>query len=115
MKINTRIIGCPIFREMSGLAMSSRNERLSSTEIESAAFIYATLKQVRLQNNTAKEKKTWATQQFEKHPLLTLDYFEIVSEKSLRFIDPDYSVKQRAFVAAFIGGVRLIDNIELNN
>ena len=45
--LNVKVKGCPIFREEDGLAMSSRNTRLTKEHREAAPFIYKTLKKVR--------------------------------------------------------------------
>ena len=113
MSLNTQIVGCSIVREEDGLAMSSRNERLTNEERATASFIYHTITGAKQLHGSFKEKKEWAVQQFKKHPLFTLDYFEIASSKSLQLTHTESKSKQRAFVAAFIGNVRLIDNIEI--
>lgn len=112
-----QIIGCPIFREDNGLAMSSRNERLSAKEREEAAIIYETLLKVKekFTTNTLEELSDFATEQFLQNPNLELEYFEIVNEDTLK---PEprktANIKYRAFVAVFMGQVRLIDNMLLN-
>lgn|SRR5690606_24512137 len=112
------IIGCPIDREINGLARSSRNERLSAEVRKEAAFIYDTLKKVKEKfgTNSAKSINQWVKDQFEAHPVLKLEYFEIADVVSLKTIDEKKTGTQyRAFIAAFAGDVRLIDNIALNN
>lgn len=111
------IIGCPIIREASGLAMSSRNERLSNTLRQEAAFIYKTLRTAKEKFGTksAKYVMDWAEKKFADHPDLRLEYLEITDVDTLTPIQrkkPD--VKYRAFVAVYCGGVRLIDNVALN-
>jgi len=112
------IIGCPIDREINGLARSSRNERLSAEVRNDAAFIYDTLKKVKEKfgTNSAKSINQWVLSQFEHHPVLKLEYFEIADIVSLKTIEEKKDgVQYRAFIAAFAGDVRLIDNIALNN
>ncbi|CAN5143012.1 pantoate--beta-alanine ligase [soil metagenome] len=112
------IIGCPIDREISGLARSSRNERLSEELRQEAAFIYDTLKGVKTKFGTenAKSLNQWVKEQFELHPGLKLEYFEIADVSSLKTIEEVIEGGEyRAFIAAFAGDVRLIDNIALNN
>ena len=112
------IIGCPIDREINGLARSSRNERLSAEVRKEAAFIYDTLKKVKEKfgTNSAKSINQWVKEQFEEHPVLKLEYFEIADVVSLKTINEKKVGEQyRAFIAAFAGDVRLIDNIALNN
>lgn len=111
------IIGCPIDREINGLARSSRNERLSAEVRNEAAFIYDTLKRVKEKFGTdsAKNINQWVFSQFEHHPVLKLEYFEIADVVSLKTVEEKQDGGQyRAFIAAFAGEVRLIDNIALN-
>ncbi len=110
------IIGCPIYREKDGLAMSSRNVRLTKEHRIVAPFIYKALKWAKISFGTKNvvEITDWVLKEFEKQPLLNLEYFEIVEEKSLQLknnIDPEK--KYRAFIAVFAGKIRLIDNISL--
>ena len=111
------IIGCPIDREINGLARSSRNERLSSEVRKEASFIYNTLTEVKEKFGTesAKSINNWVKQQFEGHPVLKLEYFEIANIETLKTMEAkEAGAHYRAFIAAFAGDVRLIDNIALN-
>ncbi|GLU43469.1 pantothenate synthetase [Muricauda sp. NBRC 101325] len=116
-KLPYTIIGCPIEREPNGLAMSSRNERLSPTTRDKASFIYQTLKTAKSKFGTesAKEIVQWVETEFEKHPIFDLEYFEIADEDTLtpilRIRD---NQKYRAFIAVYADSVRLIDNLRLN-
>jgi pantoate--beta-alanine ligase len=115
-RLNVKIKGCPIFREKDGLAMSSRNTRLSKELRASSPFIYKTLKKVRKKFGTENATKIteWVENQFKKHPLLELEYFTIADEKSLETIkNKESNKKYRAFIAVFAGEIRLIDNIRL--
>ena len=111
------IVGCPILREENGLAMSSRNERLSTNERNSAAIIYRTLMEVKLKfsNVSLSEINLWVNQVFENQHDFKLDYFEIADETTLltcKSKNPDQ--KSRAFIAVFVNNIRLIDTISLN-
>lgn len=111
------VIGCPIFREQNGLAMSSRNERLSAQQREDASLIYKTLKTAKEKFGTesAKEVTSWVESVFKKNPEFKLEYFQIADEDQLLPIqEKDNSKKYRAFIAVFINSIRLIDNISLN-
>jgi pantoate--beta-alanine ligase len=111
------VIGCPIFREQNGLAMSSRNERLSAQQREDASLIYKTLKTAKEKFGTesAKEVISWVESVFKKNPEFKLEYFQIADEDQLLPIqEKDNSKKYRAFIAVFINSIRLIDNISLN-
>ena len=105
------------FREENGLAMSSRNERLSPTERNLAAFIYKTLLEVKNKFSTESlsEITLWVNQVFESQPDFKLDYFEIADEATLLPVSEKESDKKyRGFIAIFIENIRLIDNISLN-
>lgn len=111
------VIGCPIERESNGLAMSSRNSRLSAEQKEIAALIYKTLQSVRekFQSENHSDIYNWVTTQFSNHPLFELEYFQISDTENLTPIQQKNQTKTyRAFIAVFAGDVRLIDNISLN-
>lgn len=115
--IPTEIIGCPIVREPNGLAMSSRNERLSDTLRNEAGFIYGTL--VTAKNifgmKSADYVSDWVKKQFKDHANFELEYFAISEVETLVPITTkQQNTKYRAFVAVYADGVRLIDNIALN-
>ncbi len=114
--IPINIVGCKIFREDDGLAMSSRNIRLSDEHRIAAPFIYKTIKKARkkFKKNNPEQVISWVKTKFKKHPLLELEYFEIADEKTLQTIIKKNSEKTyRAFIAVFAGKIRLIDNIKL--
>jgi len=116
-KISVKIIGCPIFREENGLAMSSRNERLSKEERNKAAIIYKTINQAKALFGTksAKEVTEFVTKTFLNHPEFELEYFEIANQDTLlTCIRKNKNKKYRAFIAVFVNKIRLIDTISLN-
>lgn len=116
-KIPVNIVGCAIYREPSGLAMSSRNERLTIEHKNEAPFIYKTLKTAkeRFGTNSAKKVTEWVENQFAKNRLLQLEYFTIADVDTLKPIKRKSKKKNyRAFIAVHAGDVRLIDNIALN-
>ena len=116
--LKVKIKGCPIFREKDGLAMSSRNTRLSAENRAAAPFIYKTLKKVqkKFKNKTVAEINIWVKKQFKKEPLLELEYFTIAEEDTLQTAEnKEVTKRYRAFIAVFTGSVRLIDNIRLKN
>ena len=111
------ITACPIERESNGLAMSSRNSRLSDEEKESAALIYKTLQSVKekFKSENYSDISDWVTTQFSNHSALELEYFQISDTETLAPIQHRNETKSyRAFIAVFAGDVRLIDNIALN-
>ncbi|EDP98536.1 pantoate--beta-alanine ligase [Kordia algicida OT-1] len=116
-KLPVNVIGCEIYREPSGLAMSSRNQRLSENARKESAFIYKTLLEAKKKFGTksAMQVKEWVQKQFNKHPLLTLEYVEIANIKNLKTVKrKSKNQTYRIFIAAFIENIRLIDNIALN-
>tara|TARA_Y100001001_G_scaffold158791_1_gene178803 strand:+ start:765 stop:1613 length:849 start_codon:yes stop_codon:yes gene_type:complete len=111
------IIGCPIEREPNGLAMSSRNERLSKETREEVGFIYKTLLAAKAEfgMKSATYIKDWVKSEFEQHPLFDLEYFEIADENTLTpALKIQDNQKYRAFIAVYADGIRLIDNLRLN-
>ena len=115
-KLNVNVKGCQIFREKDGLAMSSRNSRLSNEGREIAPFIYEILKKVKdkLKTKSVDEINDWVENEFKTQKLLKLEYFIIADEKTLKTTKKrDTGKKYRAFIAVFAGKIRLIDNIRL--
>uniref|UniRef100_UPI00404AC6D6 pantoate--beta-alanine ligase n=1 Tax=Flavobacterium sp. TaxID=239 RepID=UPI00404AC6D6 len=115
--INITVKGCPIFREKNGLAMSSRNERLSVSSREKAAILYENLKLSKklFQTKSAQEIEKKLHAIFNKEKDFTLEYFEICEEETLLPCKrKNKNKKYRAFIAIFIDNIRLIDNISLN-
>ncbi|MGB0776877.1 MAG: pantoate--beta-alanine ligase [Flavobacteriaceae bacterium] len=111
------IIGCPIYRESDGLAMSSRNKRLSAEQRKVAPLIFQTLSKVKssFQDLNPNELEQMVKNAFDKEALLDLEYFEIADIKDLKKTTSiDTNKKYRAFISVFAGPVRLIDNIDLN-
>ncbi len=114
---HVKIVACPIVREPSGLAMSSRNKRLSKDQFKQAALIYQVLQLakndfgIKSVPDIVKNVKNM----FENHKYLQLEYFTITDEITLTSIkEPERNKKYRAFIAVYAGKVRLIDNIALN-
>jgi pantoate--beta-alanine ligase len=111
------IVGCEIFRENDGLAMSSRNERLKPEYRKVAPFIYKTLTTAKKQFGTenANTVTEWVKNQFANHDLLELEYFIIADEETLQTHKKKSNTKSyRAFIAVYADDIRLIDNIDLN-
>mgnify|MGYP001045275152 CR=1 FL=1 len=116
---NVEIIGCPISREVNGLARSSRNKRLSVEEQNQATFIYKTLEKAKKEFGTKNVldlieeiENLFKNQQ----DFLKLEYFEISDADTLEPVADtiENNKKYRAFIAAYANDVRLIDNIALN-
>lgn len=105
---------CPIVRETDGLAMSSRNIRLTEDERNVAPFIYQTLLQAKEKANQLNpaELTQWVIKQIESQDLMTTEYFEIVDSTTLLPVT-EWKNCEHAIgcIVVFLGSVRLIDNI----
>ena len=115
--LGIEIRSMPTVREANGLAMSSRNSRLSDEGREKAKMIYATLQMVKSNFSSLNidALKTMAIQKLSEAPQMELEYFEIVAEHNLNVVQSKAKgVSYRAFVAVVVEGTRLIDNISLN-
>lgn len=115
-KIPVNVIGCKIHREENGLAMSSRNERLSIEERKEASIIYRIIKDAKnlFATKSAKEVTEWVTKEFAKQKMFELEYFEIADEQTLLTCKRKSNKKYyRGFIAVFVNNIRLIDNISL--
>jgi pantoate--beta-alanine ligase len=116
-KLGVNVIGCPIYRESSGLAMSSRNERLSAEQRKEGAAIYKTLQlaKEKFKRNSAKSVTQWVEKEFAKNTTFELEYFQIADETSLMScVRKNKNKKYRAFIAVLVNNIRLIDTISLN-
>lgn len=114
-QMNVAIVGCPISREKDGLAMSSRNQRLSPKERSIAPLIYETLVKAKSlkTNHSPKQITQWVEDFFKHQTSLKLDYFSIVDQENLQPLETFSSDKSpRAFIAVKLGEVRLIDNLK---
>ena len=115
LNYSLEIVGCPIVREEDGLALSSRNKRLSAEERENALNISRTLFKSRnfAATHTVSETQKMVEDAIEAAPGLRLEYFEIVDGNTLQKIndweDTSYAV---GCITVFCGEVRLIDNIK---
>jgi pantoate--beta-alanine ligase len=107
----TRIIACPTVREANGLAMSSRNMRLSEKERQDALIIIETLRLVEASKNIHSIQETLVTARslFEQGSL-SLEYLAIVDPETLNELT-EWQEKQICCIAAHCGSVRLIDNL----
>lgn len=112
-----KIVGIPIYREKNGLAMSSRNERLTPEQRESAKIIHETLVKVNdwFRIITIPEINKRVKEIFAQQEGMRLEYFVIAEEETLKETDFFYTDKNyRAFIVVFVGEVRLIDNLHLD-
>ncbi|MBQ0148273.1 MAG: pantoate--beta-alanine ligase [Flavobacteriaceae bacterium] len=114
-QLPVEIVPVPIKRAENGLALSSRNVRLSTENLEAAPFIYKVLQEaVSLKNEgkTPDEIKAFVQQTFDQSSF-KLEYFEITDEETLQTLESFREhQKARGFVVAYAGDIRLIDNIQ---
>lgn len=111
-----QIVPVAIKREEDGLAMSSRNVRLTESQRKESPIIYQILLQAKeyLKNHSIEETKKFVEEKF-KETSFELEYFEIADEKNLLPAKEKLKdQKLRAFIAVFADEVRLIDNLDLN-
>jgi len=113
--IGVQIIPCPTLREADGLAMSSRNRLLSSSDRAIAHIIYDTLKGVKEKAGklNVNQVKEWAENHLQKYPELKKEYFEIADSNTLEPVSDWDNKNIRAFASIYLGKVRLIDNMKL--
>jgi pantoate--beta-alanine ligase len=115
-KSKTELVMCDIMREEDGLAMSSRNVRLSPEDRAAAPLIHKTLKAASemIGEYSPSEMQRMMVQKLRAEPRFRLEYFEIVDGRTLLpiqlFEDTDFAV---ALTALWVGEVRLIDNMIL--
>ena len=111
---NLQIIDCPIVREASGLALSSRNERLSASEKETALAIsktlFASLEWAKEADATVAGVLQRVIDTINAVPGLEVEYYEIVDQTSL--LPTDTFNHAIGCVTVYCGPVRLIDNIK---
>ena len=109
-QFDIEIVACPIVREASGLAMSSRNARLTPIQREIAANISKVLFECRtfVPNKSPQELVIWVENQIESIPELRLEYFEIANINTLQTAK-SWDEPTVGCIAVFCGEVRLID------
>src|SRR6478752_331969 len=115
LNFNLELVRYPIVRETDGLAMSSRNRRLTEKQREIAPQLYQALQlaEKMLQENArVQEVKSAVIAYLAKTPELKLEYFEVSDAESLQPLQELEKGKEVALcLAAFLGEIRLIDNI----
>ena len=111
--LNLQIVPCPIVREASGLALSSRNRRLTEEERATAANIYRILKaSTQLKTTNTQEIRKFVEEEINKYDLFRLEYYEIVDDETLQPVaDLNDSHGVVGCITVWANQVRLIDNI----
>lgn len=117
LNLPVEIVPCEIVREDDGLAMSSRNKLLLPEHRLCAPLIYQTLAEAKelSKKQSVAGLKEFVIQKINSIPLLKVEYFEIVDDKTLQPIDnwSDSGIKIGC-IAVVAGKIRLIDNIIFN-
>jgi len=113
-RIPIQIVACPTIREADGLAMSSRNMRLTPEQRLQAVQISKTLftAQQMAQKNSVEDVKKFVINTLNNVPLLSVEYFEIVDQKTLQPVNT-WNNPCVGCIAVNVGMVRLIDNVSL--
>lgn len=110
------VIMSPTMREQDGLAMSTRNRRLTVEHREKAPLLFIALNKAQQHSSTKSVVELLAQmkQDLSEEKEIELDYIEIADMETLEPIT-DWGNRKEAqiFIAAFLGGIRLIDNITL--
>lgn len=115
LNIPVTINACPILREADGLALSSRNTRLTSEQRQKAPLIARTLKESTTfaAGKSVRETIDYVVNTINSDPVMRVEYYEIVDGNTLESIqnwsDTDYPV---GCITVYCGEVRLIDNIK---
>ncbi|MDY6800289.1 MAG: pantoate--beta-alanine ligase [Bacteroidota bacterium] len=114
LNFSIEIVSCPIIREKDGLAMSSRNMRLTFEQRKNVSLIAKTLFEAREKAKllSVKETQEWVINTINKNPYLDVEYFEIVDENTLLSVENwKQPGNKRGCIAVNVGDIRLIDNI----
>ncbi|GAB4528879.1 MAG: bifunctional pantoate--beta-alanine ligase/(d)CMP kinase [Pleurocapsa sp.] len=116
LNLPVEIIGCPIIRESSGLALSSRNQYLNATEKQQGAAIYRSLQQAatafKQGENNPRILLDLVKQELAATPEVKIQYVELVDPQTLASLKTVENTGLLA-IAAYVGSTRLIDNILL--
>ena len=115
LNFDVEIVDCPIIRESSGLAMSSRNERLTAEQRKKAVEISKVLFESRnfAAQLSPKKLTRWVIDKINTVPELEVEYYEIVNSITLQPL-VSWSEPAVGCIAVYCGKVRLIDNIRYN-
>jgi len=119
LKFSIELKSVPIVREKSGLALSSRNQRLSEEDKRNALFLYSTLKDAKnqlLEGVSFSKIRREAESRAKDYQGLKLEYFELANKNTLQELEDANDFKNGILLmAAFVNDVRLIDNMLLSD
>ncbi len=116
LSFSLKIIGVPIVREVDGLAMSSRNQRLTPDHRIVASELFKTISIVKKQLQQSAgiaNAKAAGVDHLKQFPMIDIEYLEVVRTSTLD--SPEHAVGSEPLsicIAAFIGDIRLIDNVQ---
>ena len=115
LDMQIKVVGVSTKRDINGIAMSSRNSLLNNKQREEALKLYASLQYCKQnRKDSVEDLKSHIISTFEKNPMINLDYIEFVDLETLSPIEDIPITKKSAIcIAAYVGDVRLIDNIIL--
>lgn len=118
LKLNITILPCPILREPDGLAMSSRNTLLDSRHRKIAGSIPGMMRKAAEKlraGETISSVRSFIRESSHLHEEMRLEYFEVCEASTLEILnDGDRSQNRIALIAIFVGKIRLIDNINID-
>jgi pantoate--beta-alanine ligase len=113
LNVPVEIIGAPTIRESDGLAMSSRNERLTAEQRAAAPILYRALRHAAEQIDAGERDSARVQREavaMLEHPLIRVEYLEIVDADSMQPVQR-VDAPVRIAAAIFLGSTRLIDNV----
>lgn len=113
LNLPVEIVACPILREPDGLAMSSRNTRLSAEERKTAALIPEIMQEARLiiLDKGIEAAKTYVEERVSAVSTMKLEYYEVCDAETLKSLTGlSGTTKAVSLIALFVGNIRLIDN-----
>ena len=118
LKFDLVLHSTPTMRESDGLAMSSRNSRLSDAQRRNAIIFYQALLAAKESFNAGKEipfVKNMVKDMIDKKEGVSLDYFEVAESKNLNVLEIVKGAEKPIMcIAGYVGDVRLIDNMFLD-
>jgi len=106
---NISVVPGETIRDRNGIALSSRNSRLSAEELEIARVLPRAQESAKKTNNLTEIKGALA-QTFARESGFSLDYAEVVNAETLLPVTTNFSGRVQILLAGWIGSVRLIDN-----
>ena len=118
LKFNLEVLTVPIVRDSNGLAMSSRNLRLSSNQSAEATVLYQSMQMARKRlksGEPVESVKKAVAALFDSRAEMKLEYFELTDSKNLTSVERvNNSTELIICIAGYAGDVRLIDNMFLD-